>query len=408
MSDTNIDTRKLAEQRNAIVSQKARRYRTLLPIENPVLTSPLSHPSPLLQGRKVGCVVMAGGQATRLGSSLPKGVIPFSPVAKKPLLQMIAEKARAYAACYGIEPRLAIMTSEATDKASRELFESHHYFGLRHVEFFMQPSLPLLDMEGQLIMRDDGTVMCGPDGNGSVFAQLYLSGIGEQWEKSGIEAISLIMVDNPMLDPFCPALLEPICTGTDLAVATIERVAPEEQVGLFVAENGHICVVEYSEIDQELGKHRDEGGHLLFHWANISFFGCSIAFLRAASALVLPLHVAKKKVEGREIWKAEYFVFDAMAAAQKVKIVPLPREEFFSPIKDRTSFEKAVEQVMEKDRRRFFALTNKETDRSAPFELSPSAFYPTEGFLAWLRGCDLCRGLVEEPPEGTSGVGNMR
>ena len=390
-----IYTATLAEQRAAIKRRKTVVHRDLTPVDDPQV-APCSHPSPLLQGRMVGCVVMAGGQATRLGSHLPKGVIPFSPVAGKPLLQLIAEKAKAYSVCYGIEPRLAIMTSEATDAATRELFERRHFFGLTNVDFFIQPSLPLLDMEGRVITEDGNTLLTGPDGNGSVFSALMRSGIVSRWEESGVQAVSIILVDNPLLDPFCPALLAPIFAGIDLTAAAIERMDSDGQVGVFAKEKGRIHVVEYSEIDPTLFTKKDRTGRFAFAWANISAFGCSIGYLQAASNLHLPLHVAKKQVKGHEVWKAEYFVFDGMAAAQTIALVPLVREECFAPIKDMASFEKARSAMMDRDRRRFFALTHTEADPTASFELAPSAFYPTDRFLTALRSDTLPPGFVEE------------
>jgi UDP-N-acetylglucosamine/UDP-N-acetylgalactosamine diphosphorylase len=400
MSENSVDISKLAEQLAAIEKQKAVVHRSLMPVADPV-EIPSSHPSPLLQGKGVGCVVMAGGQATRLGSSVPKGIIPFSLVGKKPLLQIIAEKVKAYARCYGIEPRLAIMTSEATDADTRALFEEHHFFGLDHVDFFVQPSLPLLGMDGKLIIGTNGRFLTGPDGNGSVFAGLLRSGIIERWERDGVKAMSIVMVDNPLLDPFCPALLTPIFEGVDMTAAAIERVNGDEKVGVFATEEDNLKVIEYSEIDPMLGNKRDKEGRLLFRWANISAFGCSMGYLRAAAALHLPLHVAKKNTEGHEVWKAEYFVFDAMAAARTIKLIPLVREECFAPIKDSSSFEKAGFDMMSRDRRRFFALTNVKADDTAPFELSASAYYPTDRFLTWLRSCDSRGGLLEEPSESS-------
>lgn len=390
-----VDLRLLAEQRAALQSAMIPHRRSVRPIVPPRDCS-CSHPSILLRDRKVGCVVMAGGQATRLGNTLPKGVIPFSPVAHKPLLQLLVERAKAYGRCYGFEPHLAIMTSEVSDLAIRALFEEHHFFDLEHVSFFSQPSLPLLDMNGQLISRDDGSILTGPDGNGSVFSSLSRSGILKQWAADGVEAVSLVLVDNPLLDPFCPCLLSPIFAGVDLTAAAVKRSSVDEAVGLFVADNDLLRVIEYSEIDPSEARRYDDRGHLVFCWANISFFCCSLPFLTAAADIKLPLHMARKKVEGHDVWKAEYFVFDAMAAARSITLISLDRELSFAPVKDRASFEAARLAMMRKDRQRFFELTGLDADASAPFELPASAWYPTEAFVTYLRRCGVRRGFVED------------
>lgn len=311
----------------------------------PLSLSPVEDPAPIplttpLTGREVGCVVLAGGLATRLGSSLPKGVIPFAPGSKKPLLQLIAERVSSYGRRHSVTSRLAIMTSEATDGQIRKFF-SHNLFGLDTLEFFIQPSLPLLDMSEQPIFKTDGSPLTGPDGNGSVFQGLMTSQILQRWEQNKIEALTIITVDNPLLDPLCPSLLIPVLNGIDLTAAVIERTDPAEQVGLFAQENDHLRVVEYTEISTADREVRDEQNRLRFRWANISAFGCNPSFIKAAATLHLPIHPAKKMVSGQPIWKGESFIFDAIPAARTARLVPLDRTTSFAPIKDPASFEAA-------------------------------------------------------------------
>ena len=313
-------------------------HRGAVPVTPP---KPTAHLQKSLAGREVACVVMAGGQATRLGASVPKGVMPFAPVTGKPLLQLIAERVAAYGARYAIPSRLAIMTSEGTDEPIRQLFERHRQFGVGSVDFFVQSSLPLLDIEENPALDSKGRPITGPDGNGGVFRRLVESGILEKWKE--VEAICIITVDNPLIDPLCPAFLLPILDGADVTAGVVERSSPEEQVGLFVEEEGKTRVIEYTELDPSLRDQKDPSGQLLFRWANISAFGCSLPFVRKAAALPLPLHAAKKTVHGQKMWKGEYFVFDALSAAQAVTLVPLDRGESFAPIKDPDSFKAAQE-----------------------------------------------------------------
>lgn len=216
------------ELRRAIHRQASRP--NVLPA-SPLKAASQSHER--LAGRQVACVVMAGGLATRLGASAPKGVMPFAPITGKPLLQLIAERVAAYGAKYAIPSRLAIMTSEETDGPTRELFEQHRQFGVESVAFFVQSALPLLDMEEKPILDAKGRPLTGPDGNGNLFRRLVESGILEKW--SSVEAITIITVDNPLIDPLCPALLLPIFDGAEATAGAVERASPEEQVGLFVA-----------------------------------------------------------------------------------------------------------------------------------------------------------------------------
>jgi UDP-N-acetylglucosamine/UDP-N-acetylgalactosamine diphosphorylase len=269
------------------------------------------------------------------------------------------------------------MTSEATDGPIRAFFERHQNFGCGDVRFFTQPSLPLLDMAGNPIFKDDGSALTGPDGNGGVFRALVKSGILQQWEQQGVEACSIILVDNPLFDPFCPAMFTPLFAGADCTAAAVERTDPQEHVGLFVQQNDQTTVIEYTEIDPTLASQKDPSGRLVFRWANMSCFGCTLGFVKDAAALLLPLHVAKKNVNGRPVWKSEYFIFDALSAAQKIEIIPLERQESFAPIKDAASLERSRLDMEAKDRRRYEQLAHREWDPVKPIELPAEAYYPT-------------------------------
>jgi hypothetical protein len=70
--------------------------------------------------------------------------------------------------------RWYIMTSAATDAATRAFFERHAWFGLRReqVAFFQQGELPCLTPEGRLILERPGRLARAPDGNGGLYAAL--------------------------------------------------------------------------------------------------------------------------------------------------------------------------------------------------------------------------------------------
>src|SRR5262245_33544544 len=45
-----------------------------------------------LHAGRVGAILVAGGEATRLGSNTPKGMFPIGPVSNKSLFQLLAEQ----------------------------------------------------------------------------------------------------------------------------------------------------------------------------------------------------------------------------------------------------------------------------------------------------------------------------
>ncbi|MCX6951476.1 MAG: UTP--glucose-1-phosphate uridylyltransferase, partial [Verrucomicrobia bacterium] len=66
-----------------------------------------------LRAGRVAAFTVAGGQGTRLGYDGPKGTFPVTPLKKKPLFQVFAEKIQAAGVRYGKPLHWFIMTSHA-------------------------------------------------------------------------------------------------------------------------------------------------------------------------------------------------------------------------------------------------------------------------------------------------------
>ncbi len=369
-----IDWEKVGKELK-LIKAPTTRFSSLQPIDAR-RESAIPHPASLLKGRILGCIVMAGGQATRLNGSLPKGLIPVSPITHKPTLQMIAEKVLGCSKAYNTTFYLGIMTSDASHEKIEQFFASHNYFGLPENTFslFRQESLPALDEAGQLIIKD-GKLFKVPDGNGSVFRAFSSSLSCKVWEKAGVEFVSIINSDNPLIDPFLPNMFEPLLHGTEMTAAAVERSSENELVGLFVQKDNKEFVAEYSELDPALYSAKDSSNNLLFKWANISFFACTLEACMKAAKNNLPLHMAKKFLNGTSFLKAEYFVFDHCPLMSSFRIVPIERD-FFAPIKtlQGPSSPEAVGRILlDRDKKRYSKIFKKTAP--ADLELPEEAYY---------------------------------
>ncbi len=304
-----------------------------------------------LREGKVGSVILAGGQASRLGITTPKGMISVSPILHKSLFQIFAEKIIACNAQVERALSVACMTAAQNHDATNAFFQSHNFFGLPKdsLSFFMQSTLPFLDDAGKYIIGPDGIPLQGPDGNGSLFWNMESCGLLQAWEKQGIEHIVVICVDNPLADPFDAELIgSHILANRDITVKAIERIAmkrmamkktdPAEHLGIIVEQGKHLKVCEYFEVSEEIQNARDSTGALLFPFANISNFCFSLAFIRkfVTSKHTLPLHKAHKKPapELPPAWKFEYFIFDILEESENAGVVVYDRSTCFAPLKN--------------------------------------------------------------------------
>ena len=81
-----------------------------------------------LKNGKVAFLTVAGGQASRLGIDLPKGCFGISPISKKSLFQIFAEKILFYSDLYSHKFKWFIMTSIDNYDTTVNFFIENNYF----------------------------------------------------------------------------------------------------------------------------------------------------------------------------------------------------------------------------------------------------------------------------------------
>ncbi len=309
----------------------------------------------LIRRNKVAAFTVAGGQGTRLGFDGPKGAFPISPVRSKPLFQLFAEFLRGANRRYGSDLRWYIMTSPQNDADTRAFFADNDFFGLRpdRVRFFQQGVMPAFSPDGRILLAEKHRVAFGPDGHGGSLLALRRSGALSEMADAGVEYLSYWQVDNPLvklIDPLFIGLHE--LTGSEMSSKTIPKIDDLERVGNFVAGDGTMQVIEYSDLPRELAHARDEQGRRRFDAGSIAIHVLSRSFVERLTAdaeqFALPWHRAAKKVRcldeaGRPVEpekpnavKLESFIFDAVPMAARPLILQTVRAEEFSPVKNET------------------------------------------------------------------------
>jgi UDP-N-acetylglucosamine/UDP-N-acetylgalactosamine diphosphorylase len=304
----------------------------------------------LLTAGKVAFCTVAGGQGSRLGFDGPKGCFPISPIREATLFQIFAEKILAARNRCGRPLYWYIMTSPLNLEETRRYFESTSHFGLREedIVFFTQALFPSLTRKGKLLLAEEGGLFQNPNGHGGTISALEDSGCLDHMSGKGVEELYYFQVDNPLVRiPDPPFLGLHSLEGSQMSTKVIEKAYPEEKLGVVGTVDGKPGVIEYSDIDEEHQKARDEKGNLLYSHGTIAIHCLNVEFLRSHSGR-LPLHVAEKKirtwvpndsggkVEARKAIKFEMFIFDALADAENPLFFETAREEEFAPLKNKS------------------------------------------------------------------------
>lgn len=354
----------------------------------------------LIAEGKVGCILLAGGQGTRLGLNIPKGMAKISPVKHKSLFQIFCERTLVCSKKMNVKLPLAIMTSSSNHKETLAYLEHNRFFGLEEeqVSLFCQEDLPLLSEKGDWMLLKPGELAVAANGNGDALTLFYRSGLFTKWQKRGVEFISLVQVDNPLADPFdAESIGIHAKSSADVTIKSIYRRDKEEKLGLVVCKKGKTMIVEYSDIapsdfSASIGK------QLKFPLGNTGLFYLSLPFIESFSQKEksLPWHLAKKeqpvfqngKMSKMRVWKFERFIFDILPWAQSIEVVVYPRESCYSPLKnaqgDKSLFF-VQRDMQEYDRKKFFTLTGHHLGEGK-IELSTDFYYPTDALLEQIKG----------------------
>jgi UDP-N-acetylglucosamine/UDP-N-acetylgalactosamine diphosphorylase len=296
---------------------------------------------------KVGYVLVAGGQASRLGYDGPKGAFPVGPVSGRTLFELHARRLRAARRRYGADAFWYVMTSPANDAATRRFFAEHDGFGLdpEHIVFFSQAMNPALDFQGRILMKAPGELFLAPNGHGGALLAMREHGVLDHARERGIEEFSYFQVDNPLARPADPLFVGlHVEAGAGMSTKVVAKANPSEKVGVLGKIDGQLGCIEYSDLPEELRGAREASGELTYRAGNIALHMIARAFVEQLTegGLKLPWHVAEKTMlvsEGgrtveRQGAKFETFVFDALGQSPASVTLEVDRGLEFSPVKN--------------------------------------------------------------------------
>ena len=359
----------------------------------------------LLTSGKVGVILVAGGQATRLGVNDPKGLFPIGPVSGASLYQILAEQLLARSRQAGVTIPYYVMTSEATHDETMAFFSQHDHFGLNagDVHFFKQGNMPVVDVKtGQLLMEDKTRLALSPNGHGGLLEALARGKLLDKMQQQGIEYLYYHQVDNPTAIVCDPAFLGfHVLRNSELSTKVVAKRSAEERMGVVVDLDGKTQIIEYSDLPVEMAQKTDDHGSLL-HWAGstaIHIFSRSLFDRLDRQETELPFHVAHKKVNhldetGRWIepaqpnaLKFERFIFDVLPSAERALVVETDRAREFNPVKNEKGDDspETVKAAMTAIFSAWLKAAGADVDDDVPVEISPLFAFDADALHGKIR-----------------------
>ncbi|HVX12519.1 MAG TPA: UTP--glucose-1-phosphate uridylyltransferase [Pirellulales bacterium] len=346
-----------------------------------------------LRDGRLGVVVVAGGQGTRLGFDHPKGMYSIGPVSQASLFQILLEKVLATGRRYGVKLPLFLMTSEATHDETVAYLKARARFGLPEddVTVFCQGMMPAVDAaSGRLLLSAPDSLALSPDGHGGMPAALRRSGALDQIRRRGLDHLFYMQVDNPLV-VVCDAefIGYHLLANSELSTLVVAKTTPRDRVGNVVSIDGQVRIVEYSDLPDEVAELRSPDGSLKLWAGNTAMHVFDVDLLDRASQAggELPLHLARKKVpyidgEGKFVEpsepnavKFEQFIFDLLPTARNPLVVEVDEASHFAPVKNAPGAQRDSKETVQAQmiglHRRWLELAGASVAPQAAVEISP-------------------------------------
>ncbi len=302
-----------------------------------------------LRSGKVGAVLLAGGQGSRLGFRHPKGMFNIGVTRKLYIFECLMRNLCDAAEQCGTWIPLFIMTSSDNRAETQQFFQEQHFFGYQpdYIHFFEQEQLPVTGQDGRFLLSADRLILTAPNGNGGWYESMAHSGMLRTVKESGIEWLNVFAVDNVLQRAADPCFIGAvIASGMVSGAKVVAKAAPDEKVGVLCLEDGRPSIVEYFEMTDELRNRLDADGLPAYRYGVILNYLFRVDQLDKTLAVRLPLYRVHKKIRYRDLagheinpdvpnaFKYETLALDVVRLQESCLAYEVDREKEFAPVKN--------------------------------------------------------------------------
>lgn len=297
----------------------------------------------------VGIITLAGGQGTRLGFKGPKGTFILETDPPMSLFEILCNYIKSASLKYKVQIPWYIMTSTGNYFDTRNFFEQNNYFGYnpKNITFFVQDNMPIIDIDGKLVLSEIYKINLASNGNGNLFSSLKKSNLIHDMENKRIKWLFIGGIDNVLLNPLDPVFIGyTISSKCKIGSKTIFKENPKDKSWIFARKNGKPAIVDCENFTEQISEITDKKGNYLYRETNMLAHLFSLSALKKMVDIPLPYHRAFRKnsfvnYEGVKqvpdkpnIYKFEQFIFDAFEYFDNIALLRVSKENEFAPIKD--------------------------------------------------------------------------
>ena len=302
-----------------------------------------------IKSGKVGVITLAGGQGSRLGFNGPKGTFCLDIKPKKSLFEILCDYLKYYSLKYKVNIPWYIMTSTDNYFDTISFFEQNNFFdyGRNNIVFFVQENMPIIDINGKLVLSEIYKVNLASNGNGNLFSSLRKANLIKDMEQKKLQWLFVGGIDNVLLDPLDPIFIgNTIDSKFEIGSKTLFKESPSDISWVFARKNGKPAIVDCENFTEEISKLKDISGKYLYREKNMLAHIFSLKAIKQMANISLPYHRAFRKnafvnfegmkevPESPNIYKFEQFVFDAFSYFDNIALLRVNADNEFAPIKD--------------------------------------------------------------------------
>lgn len=303
----------------------------------------------LLNRKEVALILLAGGDGSRLNCTLPKLIYPLKLQESKTLAELFIKRVQGLMTHYNIsaESPIYFIISSQMRTEIKEFFLENKHFGYKNLVFYeTSKSINITNLKGQILFDKKSEPLRSSFGNGDLTSCLN-RGLLEDLKSNGVRVAHISNIDNILFKP-----LDPLLIGmhrmlqTQILFKTVEKVNPEENVGIHGKNEKGFEIHEYLYMDDETRRRKTQDGALSFRYANIMNFAISIDALELISSkekemsqlnFVLrefdSMDLDTGEVQKTKCVKLERFFMDFFPYLKSQEFLEVNRAEEFAAIK---------------------------------------------------------------------------